>query len=62
MKEYETIYSGSKVTGGDFELSKVLHDLDREVNERLQEGWRPQGGVSVLKDGDWLYASQAVVK
>lgn len=37
-------------------------DLQKEVNEKLRQGWRVQGGVSITSHGMSIYCSQAIVK
>ena len=38
------------------------HDLEDKVNEKLKQGWRLQGGVSITSHGMSIYCSQAMVK
>ncbi|MCI3860097.1 DUF1737 domain-containing protein [Lactococcus garvieae] len=37
-------------------------DLQKEVNEKLRQGWKLQGGVSITSHGMSIYCSQAMVK
>lgn len=37
-------------------------DLEDKVNERLKQGWKLQGGVSITSHGMSIYRSQAMVK
>ena len=37
-------------------------DLEDKVNERLKQGWKLQGGVSITSHGMSIYCSQAMVK
>lgn len=41
---------------------EALTDLDKEVNRAINEGWLPQGGVSLLFRGDVIVVTQAVIK
>lgn len=51
------------VCGQDSKISDALETLKRKVELQCQEGWEPQGGVSIaLKNYDWYYACQAMVK
>ena len=45
-------------------LVKALEELDDSVNERINNGWRPLGGVCVIKtkDCDAYYVIQAMSK
>ncbi|WEA55743.1 DUF1737 domain-containing protein [Lactococcus lactis] len=38
------------------------YELDKEVNEKLKQGWKLQGGVSITSHGMSIYCSQAMVK
>lgn len=38
------------------------YDLEDKVNEKLKQGWRLQGGVSITSHGMSIYCSQAMVK
>jgi hypothetical protein len=37
-------------------------DLEKEVNEKIKQGWKLQGGVSITSHGMSIYCSQAMVK
>ena len=37
-------------------------DLEKKVNEKLKQGWKLQGGVSITSHGMSIYCSQAMVK
>lgn len=37
-------------------------DLEKEVNDRLRQGYKLQGGVSITSHGMSIYCSQAMVK
>ncbi|WP_251920045.1 DUF1737 domain-containing protein [Lactococcus lactis] len=37
-------------------------DLEKQVNEKLKQGWKLQGGVSTTSHGMSIYCSQAMVK
>ena len=43
----------------------AIEDLEREVKKHIEKGWKPIGGISVLKpyeDDNKLLASQAMIK
>lgn len=51
------------VKGEGAPLSNALSELTEKVNQKLKEGWEPQGGVAVaLTDYEWFYACQAMIK
>ena len=53
------------VKGEGATLSSALSELTNEVNQKLKEGWGPQGGVTVVLTDtvyDWFYACQAMIK
>ena len=37
-------------------------ELEHEVNKLIKKGWKPQGGVSVIKVGYEYYYTQAIIK
>lgn len=41
---------------------EVKTNLEISVRSLQEDGWIPQGGISVLKDGIWYKAFQAMVK
>ena len=44
---------------------RVFEKLEKEVNKLIREGWKPLGGISVMKPYESLYkicASQAMIK
>ena len=49
-------------------LSNALSELTKEVNQKLKEGWEPQGGVSIaieklaITETEWFYVCQAMVR
>jgi len=41
----------------------AVEKLEREVNQHLKQGWKPQGGVSVALNTDWDQTlTQALVR
>ena len=41
----------------------AINELEKRVKKLCQEGWKPQGGISVaIKDNGWCFACQAMVK
>lgn len=51
------------VKGEGIPLSNALSELTEKVNQKLKEGWEPQGGVAVaLTDYEWFHACQAMIK
>jgi len=36
--------------------------LEGEINEMIKDGWKPQGGLSVVKDGLGTSYCQAMIK
>lgn len=51
------------VCGQDSSMADALKELEEKVKKMCQEGWKPQGGISLaVKDYDWCYACQAMVK
>lgn len=47
----------------DIYVHKALKELEQKVQKLCQEGWTPQGGISVaVKNYDWCFACQAMVK
>ena len=49
-----------KVVVGD--VGVVMNDFILEVNTWMKEGWKPQGGIAILDDGNNIYMYQAMVK
>jgi hypothetical protein len=43
-------------------VPKAIEDLSKRVNERIREGWEPQGGVAAGAVGTAPYLFQALVK
>lgn len=44
-------------------VQDALEKLEKEVKNLCKEGWKPQGGISIaVKDYDWCYVCQAMVK
>lgn len=37
-------------------------DFVLEINTRMKEGWKPQGGLAILKDREDIYFYQAMIK
>lgn len=51
------------VCGQDSDMRYALKGLEKEVKKLCQEGWKPQGGISIASnDYDWYCACQAMVK
>jgi len=47
----------------DVVFSKLLSNLINQVNERLENGWELQGGISFLETDDYYYYyCQAMIK
>jgi hypothetical protein len=45
------------ITNGDW------GELEAMVNERIKDGWKPQGGLSCTRvDGSFCYYTQAMIK
>jgi hypothetical protein len=51
MTEYKLVMKEN--FGGDFQ---------KEINALIRRGWRPQGGVSIVRDNVGLVFCQAMVK
>lgn len=44
-------------------MDDALKKLEAEVKSLCQAGWKPQGGISIaVKDSQWCYVCQAMVK
>lgn len=63
--QYEVVYSRS------LDMAEALKELEKKVRKRCENGWRPQGGISVAttpwvptRDGKGVYklVCQAMVK
>lgn len=61
IKEEKMEYS--VITTSDPDLYKAIDELVIRVQRLCNEGYKPQGGISIAasKNG-WVYASQAMVK
>jgi hypothetical protein len=43
-------------------LTGDLQKLEREVNELIEKGWKPQGGVSRAESDCYSWFAQAMIK
>jgi hypothetical protein len=43
-------------------VEKVLVSLAMQVNDHTAKGWKPQGGIAVVKDGCETRYYQAMIK
>ena len=51
------------INGQGFDMYEALKELEQKVKRECQMGWKPQGGISIaIKDYDWFYACQAMVR
>lgn len=44
------------------ECAYDLYSLEQQVDQQIEKGWEPQGGVSALNDGFGVYYLQAMIK
>jgi len=61
--EYDVVFAENMATGLETpaELTQnIISSLAKTINEKIQDGWQPLGGVSVDSENAWLY--QAVVR
>lgn len=40
----------------------AVEELESRVGKKIADGWKPSGGVSIVKTRDGYYAVQAMVK
>lgn len=50
------------VAKGGSTANTVLKDLKTAVDNKLKEGWRPQGGISIASEQGGIAAVQALIK
>ena len=52
------------VCGQDSSMRCAMEELEKKVKKLCQEGWKPQGGISIAvnEEHEWYYACQAMVK
>lgn len=43
-------------------IANALDELTYKVNSEIQKAWKPQGGISIIKDDGYTWVSQALVK
>jgi len=42
---------------------KAIEQLTEQVNELLEKGWRPQGGIAIAQiHAEWFLVAQAMLK
>jgi len=48
---------------GESDISNGLEDLEEKVNAYIKQGWKPQGGISVVLNSNYnLHYYQAMIK
>lgn len=50
------------VAKGGASANTVLKELAAAVNKKVDEGWMPQGGISIVAEQGGIAAAQALVK
>ncbi len=50
------------VAKGGASANTVLKDLAEAVDTKLKEGWKPQGGISIVAEQGGIAAAQALTK
>ena len=45
-----------------FYMSDALYNLQREIEDYIEEKWKPIGGVCMATDKDVCYATQSMIR